>query len=78
MLHTNIKTLGLMVSDKNIFLSFIYISLCKTCDLRGVTMHLWPQGDDLNILDRGPISDATYQISKLMWFKRRRFLKFSS
>ena len=28
----SIKTLGFVVSDKNIFSCFPYISLCKTCD----------------------------------------------
>ena len=31
-LHTNIKALSLMVSDKKIFHVFPYISLCLTCD----------------------------------------------
>ena len=35
MLHTNIKALGLVVSDKKIFHVAPYISLCKACDPRG-------------------------------------------
>ena len=27
--------------------------------------HFWPQGYNLNKLSRGPLGDATYQISKL-------------
>ena len=35
---SNIKALGLMVSDNNIIIRFPYISLCQTCDLRGVAI----------------------------------------
>ena len=59
----NIKALGLMVSDKKIFSCFSYIRLCKTCD-PGAGPFLAP-GDNLNRLGRGPLGDATYQISKL-------------
>ena len=36
---------------------------------------LWPQGHHMNNLGRGPLGDATYQISKLYSFylQRRRF-----
>ena len=40
-----------------------YISLCKTCDPRGA--HFWLQGYNLNKRGRGPLGDATYQMSKL-------------
>ena len=40
-----------------------YISLCKTCDPGAGPF--WPQGLNLNKLGRGPLGDATYQISRL-------------
>ena len=49
-----------MVSDKKIFQCFI--SLCITCDPQARD-NFWPQGDNLNKLGRGPLGDATYQIS---------------
>ena len=55
------------------FKGFPYVSLCKTC---------WPLGGDifghnLNNFGRGPLDEATYQISKTwtFWFQSRRFLK---
>ena len=68
----NIKALGLVVLDKKIFSRCPYISHCKIVDPRG--------GYNLEKLGRGPLGDATYQISRL-WafcFQTRRFLKFSS
>ena len=41
------------------FSRFPYISLCNTCDPRGGPF--WPQGYNLNKLDRGLLGDATYQ-----------------
>ena len=37
----------------------------------------WPQGYNLNNLCRGPVDEASYQISTTwaLWFQRRRFLK---
>ena len=37
--------------------------------------HFWPQGYNLKTLGRGPLDDATYQISRLyaLWFQTRRF-----
>ena len=35
-----------------------------TCDTGGGG-HFWPQGDNLNKFGKGPLGDATYQISKL-------------
>ena len=52
----NIKALGLVVSDK-IFSCSTYISLGRA--------HFWPQGHNLNNFGRGPLGDATYQISRL-------------
>ena len=60
MLHT--KYQGPVISDKKIFSHFPYISLCKTCDHRGPFM---APGVFLNKLGRGPLGDATYQISRL-------------
>ena len=42
--------------------------------------HFWPQGYNLNKLDRGLLGDTIYQISRVSayWFQTRRFLKFSS
>ena len=64
MLHTNIKALGPVVSDKKSLPCVHYINLCKTCDPqeRG---NYWPRGDNLNKLGRGPLGDATYQISRV-------------
>ena len=38
-----------------------------------------PQGHGLHNFGRGPLDDATCQISKLyaIWFQRRRFFNFS-
>ena len=58
----NIKALGLVVSDKKIFSCFPYIRLCKTCDPPGWG-HFWLQEYYLNKLVRGPLGDATYQMS---------------
>ena len=57
------KALSLMVSDKNFFHDFPYIGLCKTCD-PGAGPSLAP-GYNLNKIGRGPLNDATHQISKL-------------
>ena len=65
-----------MVPEKKSFSCFSYMSLCKTCDPRGVAI-FGPRGDNLNNLARGPHSDATYQISKPCGF-REDFLQFSS
>ena len=39
----------------------------------------WLQGHHMNTLGRGPLEDASYQISKLepLWFGTKRFLKIS-
>ena len=72
------EALGLVVSDKNIFSCFCYKSLCKTCDPGG-RAHLWPQGQNLNKLEKGPLGNAGYQISRLkaLWFQTRRFIHIS-
>ena len=41
---------------------FPYISLCRTCDPRGVAIFL-AQGDNLNKVGRSLLGDATHQIS---------------
>ena len=43
-------------------------------------VHFRPQEHNLNKLGRGPVDDASFQISRLkaLWFQTRRFLKFSS
>ena len=58
----NMNSLGLLVSDKKIFSCFPYISICKRFDPRG---HFWPKVYNLNKLGRGPLGDATYQISRI-------------
>ena len=69
-----------MVSD-NIFFSFFPNSILdyvKSGDPRGGGQSLsWCRYS--NKLGRGPLEDATYQISKLyaFWFLTRRFFKFS-
>ena len=40
-----------------------FISLHKICDPLGG--HYWPKGHNLNKHGRGPLGDATYQISRL-------------
>ena len=53
-----------MVSDKKIFFSYFpYINLYKTCD-PGAEPFFAP-GDNLYKLARGPLGNATYQISRL-------------
>ena len=54
--HTDIKALGLMVSDKKIFSIFHYISLCKTCDPKEGGCNFWPKGHNLKELGRDKIS----------------------
>ena len=51
-----------MVSDKKIFSCFPYINQHKTCDPGAGP--IWPKGHNLNKLARGPLGDATYQISR--------------
>ena len=67
MMHTIYQGSRFVVSDKKIFHVFpimIIISLCKTCDPLGGAI-VWPNGHNLNKLGRGPLGDATYQISRL-------------
>ena len=44
------------------------MGLCKTSDptMRG---YFWPQGNNLNNFGRGPLDEATYQISKSFQLK---------
>ena len=48
---------------EHLFHLFPNIGLSKTCDPG--TGPFWPQGYILNKLGRGPLGDATYQISRL-------------
>ena len=54
--------------QEDLFVFFLCIFLCKTCDLE--VGSFWPQGHNFNILGRGLLEDATYQISRLyaLWF----------
>ena len=68
------KGLGLALSDKKIFLKFssVYVYV------KHVGPGFWPRGNNLKNLDRGPLGEAMYQISKA-WafcFQTRRILKF--
>ena len=55
--------MGLVFSDEKIFHVSPYISLSKKCDPRAGPF--LAAGHNLNKLGRGPLGDATYQISKL-------------
>ena len=71
------KALELMVSGKNIFHVFPYISLCKTFDPWG--RQFLPQGHNLN--SGGPLGDATYQILSFylgLVVSDKNIFKFSS
>ena len=61
-----------MVSDKKIFPGFPYFSLCKTCDTK--VGPFWPKGHNLNKLGRGPLGDATIQISRFYVLDKKIFL----
>ena len=61
MLHTNIKALGLVVSDKKIFSCFPDVKHATPAG-RG---HFGLHDHNLNKLCRGSLGDATYQISRL-------------
>ena len=52
-----------MISDKKMFSYFPYKSIYNMCPLRRA--HFWPKGHNLNKLGRGPLDEATYQISRL-------------
>ena len=72
---SNIKGLGLLLSDKEIF---PYMGLCKTSDpWHGAIFN--PRAIKLNNFWNGPLDEATYQISKswAFWFQTRRFFKSS-
>ena len=58
--------------QEDFFHVFPYIGLCKTSDHRGGGGgggggggQFWPQGHNLNKLGKGPLGDASYQISRL-------------
>ena len=64
MLHTKYQGSGPYgFRQEDFFSHFPYISLYRACDPRGPS-HFWPQGYNLK-LGRGPLGDATYQISRL-------------
>ena len=71
----NTKALCLVVSDKIFSMFYLYKSI-QTCDPGAGPF--WPQGHNLNKLDRGPLGDASYQISRLKasWFQTRRFFSY--
>ena len=60
-LHTNIKALGLVVSDKKIVSCFPDVDYATPAG-RG---HFWLHDHNLNKLRRDLLGDATYQISRL-------------
>ena len=64
MLHTKYQSSRPYGSREEDFLSFSYISLCKTNKPQG-RGYFRSVGNDLNNLGRGPQDDASYQISKL-------------
>ena len=69
------KALGFAASDKKIFSCFSLYKYAKYTSLeRG---NFWPQGHNVNKLGRGPLLDATYQISRLyaLLFQTRRFFQ---
>ena len=72
------KGLSLLLSDKKIIKVFPYMGLCKTSDPRCKPI-FGPQGYNLNKFGRGPLDEATYQISKMwaFWFQTKRFFNFS-
>ena len=64
------------------FVTFSYISLCKTCDPQGQAFlapgpgQFWPKGYNLNKLDRGPLGvmlNTKYQQSRLSSFRQEDF-----
>ena len=59
MLHTNIKALGLVVSDKKIFLMFLPIK-AYVKSVTPVAEPFLALGLNLNKLGRGPLNDTTY------------------
>ena len=78
MLHTKYQGSRHYGFRQEDFSMFPYMSLCKTCDPQGRD-NFYPQGDHLNKLGRGPLGDATFQISRLwaLWFQTSRlFLCF--
>ena len=63
MLHAKFGNPRLYCLSQEDIYSLHYISLCKTFDPPEWGQFLPPQGHDLNILGRGPLDDAPYQIS---------------
>ena len=63
----NIKALHFLVSEKRDFKVFLLCSYVLNLWPPGQGQ-FWPQGHHMNNLDRGPLGDATYQISKLYAF----------
>ena len=74
MLHTKYHGSRPSGFRQEVFSHFPYRSLCKTFDPPG-RGHFWLKGYNLNKVGRGPLGDATYQISRLLalWFQTRRF-----
>ena len=62
-----IKALLLLVSEKKNFKVFLLCSYVSNMWPPGQGP-IWPQGHHMNNLGRGPLGDATYEISKLCTF----------
>ena len=65
MLHTKYQDSRPYGFRREDFSCFPYITLCKICDPRGGVIFGHREGHHLNKLSKGPLGDATYQISKL-------------
>ena len=77
MVHTKYQSSMPSSFSEEEFWSFLLCSYVWTCDPRGRASF---DPKSVNKLGRGPLGDATYQISKLFsfQFQRRRILKFPS
>ena len=64
MLYTKYKSFKLSSFRKKEFWNFLSLFLCSSLWPPGQAQ-FWPQGHHMNKLGRGPLGDATYQISKL-------------
>ena len=74
MLHTNYQGSRPCGFRQKICFTFSLNRLSKTNDPQGGTV-FWPQGYNSFKLGRGPLGDATYQISSLqaLWFQTNGF-----
>ena len=62
----NIRALDLVVLNKMTFLCFQYANVNSVTSM---IRPFWPQHHSLNKLDRVPLGDVTYHISKLLAFR---------